>query len=119
MTNGYIYLASPYTDASADVMEARFNAVCYIAGKLMAQGLAVFSPIAHTHPIAVRCDLPRDWEFWQRYDRAMLVGASKVIVAKLPGWERSKGVAAEVAIAGELGIPVEYIYVQSGDLRIG
>lgn len=104
-----IYLASPYTDPDPVVMEQRFDAVCRKAGELMNSGEVVYSPIAHTHPIAVRAELPRDWEFWQRFDREMLRCASEIRILKLPGWETSKGVRAERAIASELGIPVTEI----------
>lgn len=108
-----IYLATPYTDPDPAVMEERFNRACEIAGRLMAQGLIVFSPVAHTHPIAVRCGLPRGFDYWERYDRALLAAASKLLVAKLPGWERSAGIAAEIKIAEELGIPIEYLGLET------
>lgn len=101
-----IYLASPYSDPDSAVMEQRFDAVCRKAGELMKAGEVIYSPIAHTHPIAVRTGLPRDWEFWQRFDREMLRCASEVRILKLPGWETSNGVCAERTIAHELGIPV-------------
>ena len=109
-----IYLATPYTHPLPEVMESRFHAACRIAGKLMAEGDIVFCPIAHTHPIAVRCDLPRDWAYWQRYDREMIAHASKVLVVKMDGWDTSRGIAGEVAIARELGIPVEFMEECSG-----
>jgi hypothetical protein len=90
-------------------MEARFDAACRIAGALMAQGKVVFSPIVHTHPIAVRCALSRGWDYWQRYDREMIAHADKVLVVKIDGWQESKGIAGEIAIALQLGIPVEYM----------
>jgi hypothetical protein len=66
-----IYLASPYSDADPAVEQARFDTVCRAAAAIMRQGLLVFSPIAHSHPIA-RFGLPKDWGFWQRYDSAFL-----------------------------------------------
>ena len=33
----------------------------------------------------------------------------KVVVVKMDGWETSKGVAAEIKIANELGKPVEFM----------
>jgi hypothetical protein len=90
-------------------MESRFNTACRVAGRLMAAGEIVFSPIAHTHPIAVRCELPRTWEYWQHYDREMIQHASKVLVVKMAGWQDSKGIAGEIEIANSLGIPVEYM----------
>lgn len=105
----YIYLATPYSHPEKAVETLRFLKACEIAGSLMAAGVIVYSPIAHTHPIAEVCDLPRGWEFWERYDKAMLRGASKVVVAKMDGWQESKGVNAEISLASQMGIPVEYI----------
>ena len=104
-----IYLATPYSDPDPAVMEERFDAACHCAGALMARGEIVFSPIAHTHPIAVRCALPRDWAFWRRYDMALLMAAGKLLIVRLPGWEESRGIAGEIEIAKALRIPIEYI----------
>jgi hypothetical protein len=93
-------------------MEQRFDAACRFAGQLMSQGHVVFSPIAHTHPIAVRCELPRGWDFWERFDREFVLSARKLVVLMLDGWDSSKGVAAEIAIAMEAGIPIEYMRAQ-------
>lgn len=90
-------------------MEARFDAACRAAGCLMAQGHVVFSPIAHTHPIAVRCELPRGWDYWEQFDREFVEASERLIVLKLDGWDASKGVAAEMEIARKAGIPIEYI----------
>ncbi len=107
--SSYVYLASPYSHESHAIMERRFNDVCGVAANLMRSGVLVFSPIAHTHPIAVHGELPRGWEFWEKYDVVMIRNAEKVFVLKMRGWETSKGVQAEIKIAQELGIPVEYI----------
>ena len=104
-----IYLATPYSHPSAAVMEARFVAACHVAGALMARGEVVFCPIAHSHPIQTRCPLPGDLKFWVRQDFAHMAYCDKVLVVKMPGWEESKGVAAEIARALRLGIPVEYM----------
>lgn len=107
-----IYLATPYSHPDPAVMEQRFETACRIAGWLMARGEIVFSPIAHTHPIAVRCELPRGWEFWNRYDREMIGFCARLVVAKMDGWHTSTGVAAEIDIAESLGIPVEYMDIE-------
>lgn len=105
----YIYLASPYSHPDHAVMEQRFQAVCRVSARLMSEGKLIFSPIAHTHPIAVAGELPRGWDFWERYDVVMVGNAEKLMVLQLPGWDTSKGVAAEIEIAKRLGIPVEYM----------
>ena len=103
------YLAIPYSHPDPLIREERFRAVNRVAARLMAGGMHVFSPISHTHPIAVEGDLPRGWEYWEAYDRVMLKACQKLIVLKLDGWDKSVGVAGEIAIAQELGIEVEYL----------
>ena len=106
-----IYLATPYTHVDKAVMEARFNEAAKIAGSLMQKGEIIFCPITHTHPIAVNCELPREWQFWERFDREFVGFADKVIVAKMNGWEQSRGVNAEIAIAKQQGKEVIYLDV--------
>jgi hypothetical protein len=107
-----VYLACPYNHPDRAVRVRRFEAVNRVAAKLMNEGLHVFSPISHTHPIAEAGNLPLGWDYWQQYDRAYLTHCHKLIVLMLDGWRESKGVAGEVAIAEELGLPVEYIVVE-------
>ena len=104
-----IYLATPYTHSDKSIEESRFEEACRIAGRLMAQGLVVFCPIAHTHPIAVRCDLPRGWDYWKKFDQEFIRASEKVVVAKMDSWQESRGVQAEIQIAQSLGIPVEFM----------
>lgn len=102
-----IYLAVPYSHPDPAVREARFHEANRIASQLMRDGHYVFSPISHTHPIALAGGLPTGWDFWEGYDRAILACCSKLLVVTLDGWKDSRGVQAEMAIARELGIRVE------------
>jgi hypothetical protein len=111
-TKDFIYLAVPYSDPNPLVKATRFEMVNEVAAKLMGDGKYVFSPISHTHPIALAGDLPGEWQFWEGYDRRILSFCTKIVVLKLDGWENSKGVNAEIKIGQELGIPVEYVTVQ-------
>lgn len=104
-----IYIASPYSHPDQAVRAARHEAICRVAGALMARGLLVFSPIGHTHPIAEVCDLPRGWDFWARYDRRMIEVCDEVWVCTLPGWRESRGVQAEIALALEMGKTVRLV----------
>lgn len=90
-------------------MEWRFDAVCRKAGEMMNSGLVVYSPIAHCHPIAVRIELPRTWDFWKKFDTEMIKRATELHVLQLPGWDKSTGVKAECEIAESLGIPVKFV----------
>jgi len=108
-TNELIYLATPYSDDDPEIRKQRFLIVNVVAAKLMAAGDHVFSPISHTHPIALAGDLPKGWDYWEKYDRIMLAACTKLIVVCQDGWSKSTGVTAEVKIAHEMGIPVEYM----------
>jgi len=106
---GYVYLASPYSHADPDVREVRFKAVCKAAAILMADGVSVFSPIAHTHPIAIEGDLQKGWDFWKRYDTEMIRACRCVCVLELPGWEASAGICCEINLARTLRKPVHHL----------
>lgn len=109
MTARLTYLAGPYSHPDRAVRVSRFEALNAAAAKLMAAGEHVYSPISHTHPIAEAGDLPLGWDFWEQYDRIYLGIAKRVVVLMLDGWRESKGVTAELAIAAEYGLPVEFI----------
>ena len=105
------YLAAPYSHKEHYMLVARFILINRVAAKLMAEGNYIFSPISHTHPIAEASNgiLPRGWEYWEGYDRTMIKCCDRLIVLRLPGWETSTGVQAEIQIAREYGITMEYI----------
>src|SRR3990167_5331074 len=104
-----VYLACPYSDPDFNTRIKRFEAVNRAAAKFIKDGIYVFSPISHTHPIAVEGDLKLGWDFWQDFDKFFLSKCNKLIVLKLEGWEKGVGVQAEIKYAKELGIPVEYM----------
>ncbi len=101
-----IYLAHPYSHKDAAIREARFQSANRIAGILMKAGKLIFSPISHTHPIALVTDLPVSWEFWKLYDLEMLKACEALIVVTAEGWKESIGVQAEMEIMRELNRPI-------------
>ncbi len=103
-----IYLASPYSHKNEKVMEHRFLAVCRKASQLMREGKIVFSPIAHTHPIA-QFGLPKGWEYWREFDKFFLSVSEELYVYKLEGWQISTGVTGEIFLAKDLCIPITYL----------
>lgn len=104
-----IYLASPYTHALSAVQYDRFAAACVAAGHLLREGKHVFSPIAHSHPIARWAKLGTLAADWRAYNLEMLGMCNRLVVLRLPGWEESVGVRMEVAWARERGMPVEFM----------
>ena len=102
-----IYLASPYSHRSPTLRQWRYERVVEEAALLMMEGgEPVFSPIAHSHPMTV-FGLGVTWGVWQEMDRAILGVCRALYVLQLPGWDESHGIAAEIAEAQRLGLPVE------------
>lgn len=104
-----IYLASPYSHIDPAVRLQRFETVCFVAANLMKEGHHIFSPIAHTHPICLKLDLPFAFEFWKSLDEEMITFCSDFWIVRMDGWSISKGVAAETAFAVKLGKSIRYI----------
>ncbi len=103
-----VYLATPYT-GTPEQQQERFEVVNAVAAKMMSSGLLIFSPISHTHPIALSGDLPKGWEFWKEYDYTFIEWCDELHVLKQDGWQESTGVTAEIKIAKELGKKVVYV----------
>ena len=101
-----VYLAVPYSSPDPAVREHRFHLVNQAAAALMRQGIHVFSPISHTHPILTEGELPTGFDYWEEYDRAMLGACCALVVLAIEGWNRSVGVAREIEIAKEMGLPI-------------
>jgi len=104
-----IYLATPYTHDDPAVMHERFLQVNRTAARLMASGVHLISPISHTHPIALAGELPTSWDYWEAYDRRLIEICTGMSVVCQDGWDCSVGVTAEVNIAREFGLVVEFI----------
>ena len=102
-----IYVASPYSHPDRAVRTSRYDAARRHTARLACEGRLVYSPIVHSHPLA-ELGLPGDWKFWAKHSRHMLAACREVIVLALPGWQESRGIAAELAIAAELGLPVRF-----------
>jgi hypothetical protein len=109
MNKTLIYLAAPYSHQDRSVLLERVDIINRVPARLMGQGLHIYSPISHTHPIAEAGDLPKGWDYWKGYDYAIMNCCAKVVVLQIPGWLESRGVQAEIKIAEELNLPVEYI----------
>lgn len=104
------YLAVPYSHAHQDIREIRARIATWATGELMSCGYQIFSPITHSHPVALGHDLPGDWEYWAEFDRRHIQMCDRVFVLCLPGWSSSRGISAEISLAEELGKEVCLIH---------
>jgi hypothetical protein len=105
----YIYLAAPYSHPDLTVRQKRFEQINACVAQLMRQGITVYSPISHCHPIAIEHDLPTDWSYWQHSGEIFVTACSKLYVLKLSGWQESVGVKAEIELAVKNKIPITYL----------
>ena len=95
MIQGYFYLASPYAKYAFG-HEAAFKDASEQAALLLNAGIPVFSPISHSHPIALYGNLEKtDHKLWLHIDYQILRHARGLIMLKLPGWEYSHGMDQE------------------------
>ena len=106
-----IYLSTPYSHEDENVREERYDLVTRAAAHIMVMdGLNVFSPITHSHPLVQVTDLlPDSFEGWAAIDYQFLDWCDEVWVLLLPGWDKSRGVANEIKYAIEKKKPVVYI----------
>ncbi len=102
------YLASPYSKYKGGQQKAHDDVIKIMAA-LVKNGLKVFCPIAHTHALGLEMGNALDSNFWTDFDNTFLEFCDGVIVAKMPGWEESSGVAQEIAEAEKAGKQITYL----------
>lgn len=104
-----VYLATPYSKFIGGITAA-FHEAARLAAALLASGVKVYSPIAHTHPLAVNGNLdPLDHTIWMPFDEAMMEATAVLLVAKMEGWDASIGIAHEIEFFKQAGKPVLYL----------
>lgn len=103
---GYWYLATPYSKWAHGLEDA--NTVAQqLTGRLIAAKVPVYSPIAHTHGIALASSMdPLSHDIWMPADQPLFNAAYGLLVADLPGWKTSKGVDMEIEWARQMHKPI-------------
>lgn len=103
------YLATPYSRYRKGIATA-FVEACQQAALLLGHGVSAYSPIAHTHPVAIHGGLdPYDHSTWLPFDEKIMTHCDGLIVCKMDGWDSSVGIAHEVDWFATRGHPVVYM----------
>lgn len=90
------YLATPYTRYPGG-QDIAFEHAAVLAARLLRHGITVYSPIAHTHPIATLGGIdPMDHAIWLPFDKVMMERCDVLLVAHMEGWQESFGIAEEI-----------------------
>lgn len=107
--SGFWYVATPYSKYPTGI-EAAFVDACRFMADLVRHGIPAYSPIAHTHPIAIHGGLdPLDHSMWLPADEPMMRVAHGLIVCTMASWEASYGVSVEINTFKEAGKPIHFI----------
>ena len=100
------YLATPYSKYPGGI-DAAFHAAAMLAARLLRAGYVAYSPIAHTHPIAMHGGIdPLAHAIWLPFDAEMMRVCDALLVATLPGWDESRGVREEISCFEQARKPV-------------
>jgi nucleoside 2-deoxyribosyltransferase len=111
-----IYLASPYT-LYAKGLPAAFEDVTELAAKLVGHGIGVFAPITYGHPMTVNGTVNACSEkIWYPLNDAFMHKCDALLVARMPGWNSSKGVAREITYFEMVGKPIFHINPETLDV---
>jgi hypothetical protein len=103
------YLATPYSKYP-DGLEAAFRLACEQTAFLIRHKVRVYSPIAHTHPVAIHGGIdPYDHAIWLPADAPFMAAAHGLIVLRAASWEISRGIAAEIEEFQAAGKPIIYM----------
>lgn len=114
----HIYLAAPYRGTPAEIQERMgiFSRVCRL---LRLQGHFVTTPLLH-HYTFDGADI--DGDYWLEYSEELLrrlldspYTTAALYLLQLPGWDKSSGVAKELSVAAQHGIPV---YIVDKDANV-
>lgn len=90
------YLASPYTKFPGG-LDAAFAAAAALTARLREANIFAFSPIVHSHPLALYGNLdPLDLSLWYPHNELMMDRCDVLLVAHLPSWEESIGIQYEI-----------------------
>lgn len=101
-----VYVAGPYNANGACAVLANIRSGINLCVKLSQHGIAPVCPWLD-FAYCLHADVPES--VLREISMALLRKADAVVVNKWrPGWEQSKGTAAEIAEATRLGIPVLY-----------
>lgn len=116
------FLGQPYSHPDPKMRQVRYDMAVIATTWLLANGIAVYSPIVHCHPLILNRLAARDYghgyeggsdqHIWEKLNRAHITRSVEFIILELAGWQDSVGlmgneeVEGEVSYAESISIPV-------------
>ena len=90
-------------------MEQRYKAAAKYVAMQTKKGVCCFSPIVHSHHMAVEYNFPKTFEFWADINHKYLDACTEMHVLKMGCWEDSAGIRDEINYATKKGIEIKYV----------
>lgn len=107
--HGFWYVATPYAKYAKGHHQAFVDAA-KVAAALFDAGVPVFSPIAHSHPLAEHGKIDNvDHRKWLDLDLHFMESAVGIVVVGMDGWDESKGVKEEIEYFDLNMAPILYL----------
>ena len=114
-----LYLACPYSHPDSTVRAHRALLASEMTSRLMGVGYAVFSPISHGHAVCeISPAVGTDAASWSYLNDSVLADSDALVVLALPGCMESVGIRQEVAMAAELGTPINLVRLLNNTLVV-
>lgn len=110
----YYYLSNPYNGTEIEKQQ-RAEICAEVCFHFIKRKIPVISPIVHNHSIYQHPDIAPEinklsgserFDLIMGFDLALLKSAKAMLLLQLPGWQQSKGVAAELEFCQQNNIPV-------------
>src|SRR3990167_4220981 len=103
-----VYIATPYSKYPKG-MGMAFAEAASITCQLMLAGIKGYSPIAHTHPLAIYGNVdPGNHDVWLPFDQAMMNKSDAMCIIMMEGWKESKGITHEIEYFTKVAKPIYY-----------
>lgn len=109
-----VYVSCAFMESDVNIRKLRIDLASRFCAQKMREGVVVFCPLIHNYCI-LQHGLPVGWDYWEKFNKELLVRSNKLYVLKLEGWEKSLGVQAEISLARKLQIPIEYHEFENSD----
>lgn len=103
-----IYLAAPYNHPDKAVIQERMEKIYDTIHNHIKDGTHIITPL-FMHEICLRHEIAGDYLFWEKFCLNLLKRCDKMYVLCLDGWDKSRGVLAEIEFCDKNSIPVHYI----------
>jgi hypothetical protein len=100
---------SPYSNPDPAKQELNYEWAKLAVVLFTMRGVPVYSPIVHSHPVAVSYNLPGNSSYWFAQNQAFMERSGSATIFTVPGWENSQGIKEEVSEFSLLGKALSFL----------